>query len=121
MTMAVEIRTRRLPSECNAPYRGGEDVLVLRVPNREPLPGVAHDELETRDARGDREERDRAVRVLARRDLAPPLAEVEHGSAAAAPHVDVAQGVVVKVRSQLRDLGGVGWNGKGLPVGSELG
>src|ERR1043166_8950063 len=74
-----------------------EHVLVLRVSNRQPFPSIAHHELEARDPGSDREKRDRAVRILARRDIAPPLAEVEDGAPALTAHIDVAQGVIMEV------------------------
>src|SRR5881397_806484 len=102
------------PYRLISPSRPDQDVLVLRVSNRQPFPSIAHHELEARDPGSDREKRDRAVRILPRRDLAPEFAEVEHGSPARTADVDVAQGVVVEVPGEPRRLGGVGRDGEEL-------
>src|SRR5258705_9996520 len=73
-------RKRGRGAACCAPTavmksRPDKDVLVLRVANRQPFPSIAHHELESRDPGSDRDKRDRAVRILPRRDLAPEHAE----------------------------------------------
>src|SRR5262245_63257340 len=61
--------------------------------------GGVHDELETVDARRDRHQRDRAVRVLPGRDGTLPFSEVEPDVVAFPRHVDVAERVVVVRKS----------------------
>src|SRR6185436_6849832 len=83
----------------------GKHVLVLRVPGDQgPLAPAADHELEAHEPRRGRDKRDRAVRVLARRHLAPPLAEVEDRLPPVTAHHDVPQRLVVVSPGKLTGL-----------------
>src|SRR5258708_3895109 len=105
-------QVERRPSDTESLSPFLKDVLVLSVADdQNPLTlARARDELESLNRRIDGDERNRAIVILARRNGALPLTEIENNSTRPALHSKIAERLARIQCCESSNLGPIRWN-----------